>query len=48
MPPDMVKIIADGIENSTFVLFENSGHYSFIEEQDKFLATVKDFMGFEE
>ena len=33
-----------GIPGSKFVMFEHSAHMIFAEEQDKFLATVRDFV----
>ena len=38
------EIIRDGIRGSELVIFEESGHQLYIEEQDKFLSTVRDFM----
>ncbi len=33
-----------GLPNSKLVIFEQSGHFPFIEEQDKFVATVRDWV----
>ncbi len=38
------EIINQGIRGSELVIFENSGHQLYIEEQDKFLSSVGDFM----
>lgn len=40
------EIIAAGIPNNEFVIFEESGHLPFVEEQEKFLRVVRQFMGF--
>ena len=47
MPTSKVKETADGIENSAFVVFENSGHFAPFEEIDKFVFTVVTFLGIE-
>lgn len=36
--------IAKGISNSELVIFENSGHSPQLEENDKFVATVREFL----
>ena len=36
--------IAEGAPDSEFVIFEDSGHMMFIEEQDKYIAAVADFL----
>ena len=38
------EAIADGIPDAELVVFEDSGHMTFIEEQDKYVATVGDFI----
>lgn len=38
--------IAAGIPGSELVIFEESGHLPFIEEQDRFMAVVRQFLGF--
>ncbi len=45
MPPETSEEIATGIPGSTFVLFENSGHFAPVEEPEKFVTTVLDFLG---
>lgn len=44
LPTDMVKEIADGIESSQFLIFEQSGHFAPVEEKEKFVRTVVDFL----
>jgi pimeloyl-ACP methyl ester carboxylesterase len=48
MPVSKAEEIANGIENSTLVIFENSGHFSQLEEPEKFVSTVLDFLGIAE
>ncbi|MGI8476607.1 MAG: alpha/beta fold hydrolase [Thermomicrobiales bacterium] len=38
------EIIADGIPGSELVVFEESGHMPFIEEQEKFVSAVRRFI----
>jgi pimeloyl-ACP methyl ester carboxylesterase len=45
LPPSRVKVLADGIKNARFVVFENSGHFSAVEEPERFKAAVYDFLG---
>jgi pimeloyl-ACP methyl ester carboxylesterase len=45
LPPSRVKVLADGLPNSTFVVFEKSGHFSAVEEPDAFKAAIYDFLG---
>ncbi len=33
-----------GLRWGELVIFENSGHYPFIEEQDRFLTVVRDWL----
>lgn len=44
-PPTKVREVADGLPNSVFVVFENSGHFSPIEETGAFTQLVFDFLG---
>jgi proline iminopeptidase len=44
LPPEKVKEIADGIADSRFVVFEQSGHFAPVEEREKFVRTVVDFL----
>jgi len=45
MPADRVKEVADALPHSTYVLFENSGHFSPIEEPEGFREAVFAFLG---
>jgi proline iminopeptidase len=47
MPPETAEEISTGIPGSMFVLFENSGHFAPVEETEKFVTTVLDFLGVE-
>jgi proline-specific peptidase len=42
--PACAQIIHRGIPNSEFVLFEESSHYAHIEETERYLAVVDDFL----
>ena len=45
-PPEPgAERIAAGIPGAEAVSFENSGHYPFIEEEDAFFATLRDWIG---
>ena len=35
--------LADGIPNAQLMIFENSGHFPFIEEQEQFIQALVDF-----
>ena len=39
------EAIAAGIPHAELVVFENSGHMTFVEENETYLATVRDFLG---
>jgi proline iminopeptidase len=39
------EAIAEGIPNAELVVFDHSGHMTFIEEQDAYLAAVREFVG---
>ncbi len=43
-PVESSEEIAAGIPNSELVIFENSGHSPQLEENEKFIATVRDFL----
>jgi proline iminopeptidase len=45
LPPERVKVLADGLPNATFVVFEKSGHFAPVEEPEGFRAAVYDFLG---
>ncbi len=38
------QAIADGVSDSELVIFEDSGHMTFIEEEEKYVAAVADFL----
>lgn len=44
LPPEKVREMADGIEGADFVVFEESGHFSPVEETAKFVRTVVEFL----
>ena len=43
--PEKVKVLADGLADSRFVVFERSGHFSPVEEPQGFRDAVFDFLG---
>ena len=43
-PPQAAERLHAGLPNSKLVIFEESGHFPFIEEHDKFVTTVKDWV----
>ena len=45
-PYQQSEIIAAAIPGSELVIFEESGHLPFVEEQDRFMAVVRQFLGF--
>jgi len=45
LPPERVKVLADGLPNARFVVFEKSGHFSPMEEPEGFKAAVYGFLG---
>ena len=42
--PEADQKIKDALPNSTFIIFEKSGHFPFIEENNRFNKTVKKFL----
>jgi proline iminopeptidase len=44
LPPSRAQEISDGIEGAEFVVFEESGHFAPVEETEKFVRTVLDFL----
>jgi proline iminopeptidase len=44
-PPSAVKRLADGLPDARFVVFEKSGHFSPVEEAERFRETVFGFLG---
>ena len=45
LPPSRVKVLADGLPSAEFVVFEQSGHFSPVEEPEGFKAAVYAFLG---
>jgi proline iminopeptidase len=45
LPPARVKVLAEGLRDARFVVFEKSGHFSAVEEPERFKAAVYDFLG---
>jgi len=45
LPPSRVKALADGLPHAEFVVFEQSGHFSPVEEPEGFKAAVYAFLG---
>lgn len=43
-PIECAQELAEGILNNKLVVFENSGHYPFVEEKDKFLEIIGAFL----
>ncbi|HEV7234660.1 MAG TPA: alpha/beta hydrolase, partial [Ktedonobacteraceae bacterium] len=43
-PTQAAERLHAGLPNSQLVRFENSGHFPFIEENEKFVATVRDWI----
>lgn len=43
-PVSECEAVAELIPNAELVMFESSGHMPFIEEQDRFVAVVRDFL----
>ncbi len=44
LDPSRVQEVADGIEGAEFLVFEESGHFAPVEETEKFVGTVVDFL----
>jgi len=43
-PPSQAQILHNGIANSKLVIFENSGHFSAVEEPEAFFSTVRSWI----
>lgn len=43
-PPSQAQIMHEGIANSERVIFENSGHFPYVEETEAFFAAVRDWI----
>ena len=44
LPPEQVEELHEGIPDSRFVVFENSGHFAMVEEPEKWQKVVLDFI----
>ena len=44
-PVAAAEAMVDGLPDAELVVFEHSGHMAFIEENDAYLAAVRDFLG---
>jgi proline iminopeptidase len=44
MPVSASEVIANGIRNAEFVVFEHSGHSPGTEENDRWIATIREFL----
>jgi pimeloyl-ACP methyl ester carboxylesterase len=45
LPPERMKVLADGLPDARFVIFERSGHFSPLEEPAGFKDAVYGFLG---
>jgi 3-oxoadipate enol-lactonase len=45
LSPERVREVSDGISDATYVIFDSSGHFSPIEEPERFATVVFDFLG---
>jgi pimeloyl-ACP methyl ester carboxylesterase len=43
-PPDYGKRMQSIIPNSEFIILENAGHFSFLDQPDQFIKEIKDFI----
>jgi proline iminopeptidase len=43
-PVEAAEVIAHGIPGAELVTFESSGHMTYVEEQDRYVTTVRDFL----
>jgi len=41
---EAAEAIADGLPNAELVIFEDSGHMTFVEENDRYLQVVREFL----
>ena len=44
LPPERAQELADGIEDAEFLVFEESGYFAPVEETEKFVSIVVDFL----
>jgi pimeloyl-ACP methyl ester carboxylesterase len=43
-PVEAAEVIASGVPNAELHVFENSGHMTFVEENDAYVRVVRDFL----
>jgi proline iminopeptidase len=43
-PVEAVEAIADGVPGAELMIFEHSGHMAYVEETDRYLEVVRDFL----
>lgn len=44
IPPERLEAGAKAMANATYVLFEESAHFAMLEETEKFMKTIKEFL----
>lgn len=44
-PPSQAKIMHEGIPNSKLIVFEKSGHFTYVEEPEAFFDAVRGWLG---
>ena len=44
-PPDKARVIHEGVADSMFIVFQNSGHFAPVEEPQAFKTAVFEFLG---
>jgi pimeloyl-ACP methyl ester carboxylesterase len=44
VPVEAAEAIARGVPNAELHLFENSGHMTFVEENEAYVRVVRDFL----
>ena len=42
---EAAEAIAQGVPNAQLVVFEHSGHFPFVEEQERYIEVVRSFLG---
>jgi pimeloyl-ACP methyl ester carboxylesterase len=43
-PPEAAEVMAAGIPGAELEIFEHSGHMTFVEERDRYVEVVRDFL----
>lgn len=43
-PPSQAQILHEGIPNSELIIFENSGHFAYVEESDAFFKSIREWI----